>query len=936
MESLRMAQRAATFARRPSGSRAAERARSASDPAGAPVTLDLKPLIAPYKRNRALTIRVERLLHGARLTQGRNNGDRSWSLFPDDLAELEYLPATASYDAHTLAVRIISLDGGDGETLAVIDLPIEGVAPAEVAKPEFAAPANAEDVAQLREQLDQTTASLAARETELARTASSLAAREAELSRATSFLAARDAEFSAARAHVQETKNSRTAPEAELAAAKQAWERELQNRLSISAAESSVALEKARAEWKAELERVTQSLTARDAELSTARKLAADAEKSRISPKAELAAARQAWERELQNRLSAAAAESETALQKARADWEAEQGSRLSRSEAGAQRAVEEARRRARDEMDAALSKARAEWKAGEAARFGAAEAVWRQESSSTVADLSARAETAEKALAEANTALSLSRTNESQELRRLREQLAQAEADLATRGAELTAARAATELASKAGQDAAAELRKAEQARKSTEAARLASVEARWKQQSEKAVAELTTQLEQTEKALAETRAQAEARLHQISMGQTTLKAREAELEELRSASEKERLELGSEVDAARARWQQEMQTALAKAQDEWKSAEAGRFAAAEAQWNAQLATVTAGGTVEVQDLQGTLLQTQLELQTLHDSSVRDRRRLRDELAAAQISLAARENDLAAARMLAEQASATADKSSNGVAAEIEKARQTWQQEADEALAQARTAWVAEEQPRIAAAIAEKLKFAPDEALTEASEKLGRAEAALADANTCTNALRQELAAAQSSLSERELELAEARAMIGQEHDRLKQAPISTPERKPRWEVDEEERRAHFRKRLIRDLAIVCCLAGLGFIAYPRVQPVVAESLPQSLSFNSQLQPLLQMAGLSRPPPAAPIVEPRAYIGVRVANLRSTPSTGGPVVTRLARNMEVTTVDRRGEWVFVRVGEGANQHQGWVASSVLKDVASADKTGTE
>ena len=50
-----MPQRAATFARRPSGTRAAERARSMGEPAGIPVALDVRPLLAPYKRHRGLS-----------------------------------------------------------------------------------------------------------------------------------------------------------------------------------------------------------------------------------------------------------------------------------------------------------------------------------------------------------------------------------------------------------------------------------------------------------------------------------------------------------------------------------------------------------------------------------------------------------------------------------------------------------------------------------------------------------------------------------------------------------------------------------------------------------------------------------------------------------------------------------------------------------------
>src|ERR1051326_6167972 len=106
-----MAQRVSGFAKRPTGGgRAAERARSATEPEGEPIPLNLASLVAPYRRNRGLSIRVERLAHGARLSQGRNNGDRSWSLAPDELDGLEYLPPS-TYEAHTLGVRIISLDG---------------------------------------------------------------------------------------------------------------------------------------------------------------------------------------------------------------------------------------------------------------------------------------------------------------------------------------------------------------------------------------------------------------------------------------------------------------------------------------------------------------------------------------------------------------------------------------------------------------------------------------------------------------------------------------------------------------------------------------------------------------------------------------------------------------------------------------------------------
>jgi hypothetical protein len=43
-----------------------------------------------------------------------------------------------------------------------------------------------------------------------------------------------------------------------------------------------------------------------------------------------------------------------------------------------------------------------------------------------------------------------------------------------------------------------------------------------------------------------------------------------------------------------------------------------------------------------------------------------------------------------------------------------------------------------------------------------------------------------------------------------------------------------------------------------------------------------------------------------------------------------------VIPVERRGKWVFVRIGEGPAQKQGWVASSVLKDESASTPVHAE
>jgi hypothetical protein len=823
-----MAQRASGFARRPSGgTRAAERARANSEPQGQPIPLDLLSVVAPYKRHRGISIRLERLAHGARLSQGRNNGDRSWSLAPDELDGLEYTPPTDDYDAHTLAVRIISLDGGDGETLAVIDLPIAGKNGNPVSAPAISDGALSIELQQLRDELLKAKSSLAARETELA----------------------------------------------------------------------------------------------------TVRRQAEDAERSRQAMKAEFGSAEEAWDRELRDQLAAAAAQANANLERARAAWETESASRQARSAA---RTVEDARKRWQEESQAALVKAQAEWKVAEVSRIAAAEAAWRAQSERQLEELRKRAEGAETELTQARA--HKAPQHHDTEVRRLREQLISAQASLAARGTELAEARAAAERAQQQlSREDTSSVAKAQQAWKAAEAKRLASAEARWNEQSARALTELNGRLAQSEAALAEARAQAEARQHQLAAAQSSLAERERELAKARANAEQRHSQSAAEAEQTRERWQQETAAAIAKAKESFKAGESARFAAAEAQWKAQLAPALAETTAQLQRAQAELAQANAEIQTQKRQSEDSLRSVQDELLAAQTALASQESELGELTAAAEQARATADHALQSVAAEIEKARKLWKKESDAAFAKAEKKWRSEEAPRLAAAEA-KWQEQVAHQLDQAQEHLQRAENGLSDARACSEALRHELAAAQASLAHREIELAEARAALEQERERLNHIPLSTQERKPSWELDAEAHRAQFRRRLIRDFSIVACLFALVFMLFPRVEPVVADVWPQDLSLKADLQPLLQMAGLSRAPaPVMPVIAsmelPHAVIDVRVANLRESPSTGAAVVTKLARNMEVVPVERRGNWVFVRLGQGSDQKQGWIASAVLKDM---------
>src|SRR5258707_5754265 len=120
--------RATGFAKKPAvakTNRLSDTARALADarPAQQAIPINLAPLLSPYKGHGRLSLRIERLPQQARLSAGRNNGDNSWSLTLDQLEDLTYLPPEGMDDAHSLAVRIIGLDGG-GSTLAVLEFPV--------------------------------------------------------------------------------------------------------------------------------------------------------------------------------------------------------------------------------------------------------------------------------------------------------------------------------------------------------------------------------------------------------------------------------------------------------------------------------------------------------------------------------------------------------------------------------------------------------------------------------------------------------------------------------------------------------------------------------------------------------------------------------------------------------------------------------------------
>jgi hypothetical protein len=89
------------------------------------VPLDIAGAVPTDRRHGRLTVRVEGTLNGARLTRGQNNGDRTWSLNTDELDGLKYVPPRGGFTSHTLWIRVLAMDDGFANTVAVFALEVD-------------------------------------------------------------------------------------------------------------------------------------------------------------------------------------------------------------------------------------------------------------------------------------------------------------------------------------------------------------------------------------------------------------------------------------------------------------------------------------------------------------------------------------------------------------------------------------------------------------------------------------------------------------------------------------------------------------------------------------------------------------------------------------------------------------------------------------------
>jgi Bacterial SH3 domain len=874
-----MAQRGTGFARKPA---APEVVRVEAPPRpipqeaapSDPIPLDLAPLIAPYRKHGRLSLRVERLPHRARLSRGQNNGDRSFSLAPDDLDGVLYLPPNGATEMPTLAVRIISLDGGDGATLALLDY----VVSAETLPERTADPDENRELRRLHD--------------ELAKLKSSLEARDAELAEA-----------------------QRTADTA-----------------------------------KAELPKQTIE--------------------------AELAAMRETWEAEVEGRVATAVADAVAKIEKSNATSRATEDARLSKSEKRTQIQLAQERERLQKDADAALKKAEKDWKAAEAARLAVAEAQWQKRSEKALADVQAQFE---KSKVRTPTE---SRVPDA-ELRRLQDELTKTKASLSERDVALTRERAA----SKQIRDEASKLRSAdserEQLRDALEKSKaslaerdaaLAREQSSAKQMREEAGKlrgadsereQLRDSLEKSKTSLTErdidlARAKQdaqnqhksdEAKLSQLAgelgKAKATLSARESELEQLRSGTQKARAEadtlrgdsaalkrISNELAAIKAslavrdaelarsrasnedtrqRGRQDAAAALSEAEARWKEAEAGHLAAAEAQWrkHSDLAIAEVVARLDTAEADAR------EDADRHAKGDAELARLRNDHGTLKTLLHERENDLVQTKLGHQQA------------------RERWMQETETALQKAQQSWKVSE----AARIATSESFAHDQntiALSETSARLKQTESLLAEARGQVETLRhrgdaedvarlrKDFAGLQATLARREQELMDLRSDHENERARWTVEARTTVQRADQhWKEDDTEEleraaRAQSIRVLIRNVVLAAAFAGLAFLGYYKIAPMVSEQASNALDLG-------QDDTSSSPAVPAKSAEKPTLAVLRSVNLRAGASTSSAVIGSVPRDAKVTVLARRDKWMRVEMtGAGHKPQQGWIYSSFL------------
>jgi hypothetical protein len=834
------------------------------------IALDLTSLLAPYRKQGRVLLRIERVPQLWRLSSGRNNGNGSWSLTLDELDGLEYFQPDGHAEAHTLAIRIVD---PEGDTIAVLDYLVSPVGIAGNAVGGAGAAqieAYEAQLKRLRDELTKTKTALVSRNDEIASLRQSLDAVTTD-----------DSSLDDIAERI----------ETALALARTEWAAETEKRLRDAATRAALGLERARAQWESEHASEALSGESQEEALKRTRE-----EAQRDKAKA-LADAERKWKSEEAGRLAAAEAR-----------WREESGSLDSRT--GADAAEISRLREEQQRLEAALAARETELNAARKA----------------AEDIRARAKReTEAALKRAEAA---ARTDvDAAEVAALREEQARLEAALAAREADLTAARkAAEDWRTRARRETEAALKKAEEDAAEKFAAQSAEAEAEWQKErrsAERALLAMTTRATKAEAQLVAAREDAKGALAAIrredqeaalraegeraamKIQLETLKAkvaeRDAALSQLHQATEKARLD-----------WQRESEAALEKAKAEWRAAEVLRSAAAETTVRETAARILAEATTRYEVAEAALA----EARSKAESNLAEARK-----ADAEEMRSLREERIQLTALLSER-----DRSFTELKASSDQALIAAQQEAREALTRARAEWKAAEQSRLAAAEAQRKKQSAD-ALAEATTRYQVAEATLAQIRKESavsrdqehgnvQRLQEKIALLQSALNDKE----RSRSVDGDRAGSTDKIILRTNDE---WAADDMKvHRGTSFGRVVRDVALAGALAASIAVLFPLVVPYLPPGLQAQLA--NATNALGTMLGTATQRDTIMSVGMLGAVVTETVNLRAGPSTDTEILTRLEAGAAVAVLEERGEWREVEWETAGGAQRGWVYSSFL------------
>jgi len=866
------------------------------------VPLDLLPLLKPFKRQGRLSLRIERLPQRAKMSAGRRNSDGSWSLASDELSDLNYLVPSNTPVEHELTIRVMGLEEGAPTTLKVLQYPIRLEETPGALDDAICRSSEVHDPV-LRSQLGEMQSLFAVRESELM-----------EL-----------------RAAVQQAKNETAA---ELQKARAAWEQELQQRLAEASEQAdqhqehehkkrdakvqttlkqaeerwkmqeSVRTAAAHAEWQRQVAHERSEQLDKNTKLETL--LAAETDKRRKLEAALAHAVTQA-------RPSPATGEHAKELDRVR-------GELANIQAALAERELELARNR--DEQD----KERQGWTAQASQRLEAEQKRWQAETELRVEAERQKwqAETVQRVTGERDRLSSLAGQQVEAERKRWQAETAQC-----------------IEAERQKWQSDADQRAVVERERLRAEAAQqLESERQRWQ-------AETAQRIESERQALgpqADQRVAAE-RERWLTEAKQQLESEhrrwQAETDHL-AAKERQawQVQTDQRLEQERKRHEAESLASLKRAEENWKAQEAARAAAASAEWQQLSARILLDEKDKASKLEVSLAveadkSRKLEAALAHALTQAKQApspgddaldKLREELAAAQAALAARETELVRSR------------------AEREQERNHWQQEAQASLDAKAAMWKAEEAVRLK--VMAEARGQSDEALAQMTARCESAEQALTEIRSRSTAshaddgyiesLRSEVAELRNALVKSETELGWARSALDQAQPlHLRRAAENLPIGIPQQQQQEEETEAPVsaKQTLMRDFLMAMAVIVPVILAYPWF----ANYLPEGVRTNlATVTGGVLSTGNERPaatvPAAAPAPAPAAIerptISVsRSVNVRATPATKAAVLLTLPKGGSLIVLEQSGNWTHVEIPAkvaGAKAQQGWVFTANL------------